>query len=131
LNLPLDAYLEYEKQIERGFLRAANFLHMLHIFRIFDLPYQWQITALAAILADMGDAWEHDANRAKLERWYWDGVFGELYGSAVESRLARDFMEVPPWLSGGPEPTTVSETMFRADRGSRRCERASPRPIRA
>jgi hypothetical protein len=25
-------------------------------------------------------------------------------------------MEVPVWLNGGPEPSTVSETMFRADR---------------
>ena len=71
---------------------------------------------LAAILADIGDAWEHEANRAKLVRWYWNGVFGELYGSAVETRIARDFMEVPSWLKGGPEPSTVSETMFRADR---------------
>jgi hypothetical protein len=71
---------------------------------------------LAAILADIGDAWEHDANRAMLVRWYWNGVFGELYGSAVETRIARDFMEVPVWLKGGPEPSTVSETLFRADR---------------
>ena len=89
---------------------------MLHIYRIFDLPYQSQIVPLAAILADIGDAWEHEANRAKLVRWYWNGVFGELYGSAVETRIARDFMEVPVWLKGGPEPSTVSETMFRADR---------------
>lgn len=89
---------------------------MLHIYRIFDLPYQSQIVSLAAILADIGDAWEHEAIRAKLVQWYWNGVFGELYGSAVETRIARDFMEVPVWLKGGSEPSTVSETMFRADR---------------
>lgn len=116
LNLPLDAYKQYEAQAERGFVQAAKFLHMLHIYRIFDLPYQSQIVPLAAILSDIGDAWEHEANRAMLVRWYWNGVFGELYGSAVESRIARDFMEVPVWLGGGPEPSTVSETMFRADR---------------
>ena len=116
LNLPLEAYKQYEAQVERGFIQAAKFLHMLHIYRIFDLPYQSQIVPLAAILADIGEAWEHDANRAKLVRWYWNGVFGELYGSAVETRIARDFMEVPVWLKGGPEPSTVSETMFRSDR---------------
>jgi len=116
LNLPLSAYKKYEKQVERGFVQAAKFLHMLHIYRIFDLPYQSQIVALAAVIADLGDAWEHEANRAKLVRWYWNGVFGELYGSAVESRIARDFLEVPRWLQGGPEPSTVSETIFRADR---------------
>ena len=116
LNLPLEAYKSYESQVERGFMQAAKFLHLLHIYRIFDLPYQSQIVPLAAILADIGDAWEHDANRAMLVRWYWNGVFGELYGSAVETRISRDFMEVPVWLKGGPEPSTVSETMFRADR---------------
>ena len=116
LNLPLEAYKQYETQVERGFVQAAKFLHMLHIYRIFDLPYQSQIVPLAAILADIGDAWEHEAIRAKLVQWYWNGVFGELYGSAVETRIARDFMEVPVWLKGGSEPSTVSETMFRADR---------------
>src|SRR3546814_19210081 len=65
LNLPLIAYKQYEKQVEDGFIRAAKFLHMLHIYRIFDLPYQSQIVPLAAILADIGDAWEHEATRAK------------------------------------------------------------------
>jgi hypothetical protein len=116
LNLPLEAYKKYEMQVEQGFMRAAKFLHMLHIYRIFDLPYQSQIVPLAAILADIGDAWVHDSNRAKLIQWYWNGVFGELYGAAVETRIAHDFTEVPPWLNGGPPPSTVSETMFRADR---------------
>lgn len=116
LNLPLEEYKRFESQVEHGFEQAAKFLHMLHIYRIFDLPYQSQIVPLAAILADIGYDWEHETNRDKLVRWYWNGVFGELYGSAVESRIARDFMEVPVWLKGGPEPSTVSETMFRADR---------------
>ncbi|MGF6939066.1 hypothetical protein OKW41_008228 [Paraburkholderia sp. UCT70] len=116
LNLPLSAYKKYEAQVETGFVHAAKFLHMLHIYRVFDLPYQSQIVPLAAILADIGNAWEHDTTRAKLVRWYWNGVFGELYGSAADSRFSQDFLEVPAWLNGGPEPTTVSETIFRADR---------------
>lgn len=116
LDLPLEAYKKYEAQVERGFVQAAKFLHTLHIYRIFDLPYQSQIVPLAAILADIGDAWEHEANRAKLVQWYWNGVFGELYGSTVETRIAKDFLEVPRWISGGPEPSTVSETIFRFDR---------------
>jgi len=116
LNLPLEAYKKYESQVEQGFVRAAKFLHMLHIYRIFDLPYQSQIVPLAAILADIGNDWENEAVRSKLVQWYWNGVFGELYGSAVETRIARDFLEVPVWLAGGVEPSTVSETLFRADR---------------
>jgi hypothetical protein len=116
LNLPLEDYKRYETQVERGFMQAAKFLNLLHIYRIFDLPYQSQIVPLAAILTDIGDAWENVTNRERLVRWYWNGVFGELYGSAVETRIARDFVEVPIWLRGGPEPSTVSETLFRADR---------------
>ncbi|MDQ2079049.1 DUF262 domain-containing protein [Xanthobacteraceae bacterium Astr-EGSB] len=116
LNLPLAAYKKYQAQVEEGFVRAAKFLHMLHIYRVFDLPYQTQIIPLAAILADIGDAWEHEANRAKLTQWYWNGVFGELYGSAVESRIARDFLEVPAWLKGGDLPTTIRDATFRAER---------------
>jgi len=41
------------------------------------------------------------------------GVFCSI---TVQTPIARDFMEVPVWLKGGPEPSTVSETLFRADR---------------
>ena len=117
LNLPLDAYKKYENQVEQGFVRAAKFLHRLHIFRIFDLPYQSQVVPLAAILADLGEAAEHDTNHAKLVRWFWSGVFGELYGSAIESRFARDFLEVPPWILGKSGlPSTIKESTFRPDR---------------
>ena len=98
-------------------MRAAKFLHTLQTYRVFDLPYQSQVIPLAAILADLHDAdWRSQAIRAKLEQWYWNGVFGELYGSGAETRMARDFMEAPVWLKGGAEPSTVRETLFRADR---------------
>jgi hypothetical protein len=116
LNVPLEAYKKYQDHAEAGFMRAAKFLHMLHIYRVFDLPYQTQIIPLAAILADIGDGWEHEANRAKLVKWYWNGVFGELYGSAVETRIAHDFIEVPAWLKGGEIPSTIRDATFRAER---------------
>ena len=117
LNLPLDAYKKYEKQVEGGFVRAAKFLHRLRIFRVFDLPYQSQVVPLATILADLGEAAEHDTNHAKLVQWYWNGVFGELYGSTVEGRFARDFLEVPPWILGtGASPSTIQDSTFRPDR---------------
>lgn len=117
LNLPLDAYLKYEERAETGFKMAARFLHTLHIYKLGDLPYQSQITALAAILADIGQAYDQTAVRQKLERWYWCGVFGELYGSAVDTRISRDFLETPAWLLGSAgEPTTVSEASFHPDR---------------
>ena len=43
LNMPLEAYQQYEAGVERGFIQAAKFLHTLHIYPIFDLLYQSQI----------------------------------------------------------------------------------------
>ena len=95
LTFPLATYKKYEKLVEEGFVKPAKFLHRLNIFPVFDLPYQSQVVPLAAILADLGEACEYEPNYAKLVRWYWNGVFGELYGSTVESRFARDF-KFPP-----------------------------------
>ena len=41
---------------------------------------------------------------------------GELYGSAIETRFAKDFLEVRNWIEDGPEPETVNEASFRPDR---------------
>lgn len=116
LDLPLEGYLQYRDSIEEGFKRAAKFLRQQSVYRVNDLPYQTQLVPLAAILAEIGDKAENAANVAKIARWYWCGIFGELYGSAVESRFAKDIVEVPAWLAGGPEPTTVTEGIFRAGR---------------
>ncbi len=117
LNLPLEAYKQYKDLAEEGFMQAAKFLHRLHIFRIYDLPYQSQVVPLAAILADLGNAWENATTRSRIVKWYWNGVFGELYGSSTETRIAKDFMEVGPWLqSGSAEPATILDSQFRADR---------------
>lgn len=116
LDLPLDAYLAYRDEVEEGFKRVAKFLREQHVHRVLDLPYQSQLTPLAAIFSEIGERAEHAANREKIARWYWCGIFGELYGSAAESRFARDIVEVPEWLNGGPEPSTVKEGVFRSDR---------------
>jgi hypothetical protein len=116
LNLPLEAYQRYEEKAEEGFTRAAQFLHTLHIFRPYDLPYQSQVIPLAAILAQLGDRWNDSSIRSRIAKWYWNGVFGELYGSTTDTRIAKDFVEVPAWVNGGDEPTTIKDSSFRADR---------------
>lgn len=116
LNLPLGSYKSYQDAAHVGFELAAKFLFNLGIYRVRDLPYQSQMVPLAAILAELGlDAEPHGA-QDKIARWYWNGVFGELYGSSTETRIARDFVEVPAWVRGGPEPTTVHDSTVRADR---------------
>lgn len=116
LDLKLPAYLRHRDAVEEGFRRAARFLRLLNIYRSADLPYQTQLIPLAAILARIGDQWEQASARAKLARWFWCGVFGELYGSAIESRFVKDVIEVPAWIAGGEEPATVREGVFRVER---------------
>lgn len=116
LDLPLEAYLEFRDHVETGFKKAAKFLRQQNIHRVIDLPYQTQLVPLAAIFAEIGDKAEHAGHMAKITRWFWCGIFGELYGGAVESRFAKDIVDVPAWLEGGSEPATVKEGTFRADR---------------
>ena len=116
LDLPLDAYLEHRHAVEEGFKTAARFLRQHHIYRVIDLPYQGQLVPFAAILARIGAKFDHATVKAKLARWYWCGIFGELYGVAVESRFAKDVLEVPAWLDGGTEPTTITDGRFRPER---------------
>ncbi len=117
LDLPLDAYRKYKDVAEDGFKRAAKFLFSLNIFRVKDLPYQSQIVPLAAILGDLKDEADPAARKSKLVQWYWCGVFGELYGSTTETRVAKDFIEVGPWLESPTQaPSTVYDAQFRVDR---------------
>jgi hypothetical protein len=116
LQVPLTAYQKWADKVEAGYVAAAKFLYSLKIYNSRDLPYQTQLVPLAAILAELGSAWENDAIRQKLAKWYWCGVFGELYGSAVESRFALDIRDFSPWVSGGSEPQTVQRSSFEEKR---------------
>lgn len=116
LGLPLSAYKTHTKRLVEGFQRAGKFLFSQHLYWFKDVPYRTQIVPLAAIIAELGERWEHEAVRTKLARWYWCGVFGELYGSAIESRFAKDISEVIAWIDGGPEPTTIRDANFRDER---------------
>lgn len=116
LDLPLEVYLKYRDRVLVGYEKVCMFLASKHIYRVVDLPYQGQLVPMAAVFADMANQSEHSAHMSKLTRWFWCGVFGELYGSASESRFARDVMEVPQWMKGGAEPGTVKEGLLRPER---------------
>jgi hypothetical protein len=74
-------------------------------------------TFTATILISSGDRWQDDVIRQKIRQWYWCGVLGEQYGSAVESRFARDLPEVIAWaLEDGPVPQTIQDCNFVTDR---------------
>ncbi len=125
LRLPLAAYQKYRDPVLQGFQQIAKFLRRLGIYRVFDLPYQAQLIPLAAIFADLGNRADPAPVQDKLARWYWCGVFGELYGAATESRYAKDVMQVPAWIEGGTEPDTVRDGVLNPDRLLRLYSRSS------
>ena len=116
LRLSLEDYKTWAESVTHGFEKASKLLFSLNIFSSRDLPYRTQVSPLAAILAILGERAETDGVRAKLARWYWCGVFGELYGSAVETQFAKDLPEFLAWLEGGPEPAAIAEANFAPDR---------------
>jgi len=112
LDLSLAEYLQWADAATEGFIRVAKLLRSQKIYDARDLPYGTQLTPLAAVMAVLGERAEHDGVRARLIQWFWCGVFGELYGSAVESRFARDLPELLSWIDGGTEPTTIRDANF-------------------
>lgn len=127
LRLTVEDYEQWADLAEEGFAKAARFLYGQKIFNAKDLPYQSQIVPLAAILAHLGEAGETEGAQQKIAQWYWCGVFGEMYGSATDTRFANDFTEVTAWVQedhpSGPwvresqnEPRTIREANFHANR---------------
>ena len=101
----------------KGLTRTAKFLHQQFIYDGKFLPYGSQLVPLVAILGAVDIDWETEGNRRKLERWFWCGVFGELYGGTTETRFSRDLPELLAWLDGASElPRTITEAMFSVDR---------------
>ena len=112
LRLSLNDYRSWADSVAEGLERAARFLYGQKVFDASDLPYRTQVTPLAAIFAELGDRADSDGVTAKLARWYWSGVLGELYGGAIETRFARDVPEVLDWIDGKGEPSTVTDANF-------------------
>ena len=113
LQLALCEYKENADAITQGMGMAAQLLAREKVFEAKNLPYQTQLIPLAAICALLGERFEEDPIKRKLARWYWCGVFGELYGGANESRYALDIQHVPAWIRGEiEEPATVRDANF-------------------
>lgn len=103
---------EQDRLPEGALDKVARFLTREKVFDAWSLPYSTQLIPLAAICAYLGTDFENDEVRRKLARWYWCGVFGELYGGANESRYANDLPDVIRWTRGGEEPRTVRDSSF-------------------
>lgn len=113
LNLPLSEYEKYRNDIVTGFIKAAKILAENHIFTSRDLPYTTQLVPMSAILAKLGNKIDSVGCKNKLMRWFWCGVFGELYGSANETRYALDMVQVTDWIENNSiEPKTIYDANF-------------------
>lgn len=113
LRLTVDNYGKWAGRVEEGLIQVSRFLRRQRIFTVRDLPYRTQIVPLAAALTWLGQRAEPDGVQAKLAQWFWCGILGELYGSAVESRFARDLPEIVSWISeDGPPPKSVEDANF-------------------
>lgn len=118
LKLTLSDYLQWREPLREAFIWASTFLADRHIFAPRDVPYPKQLVPLAAIKVVLGKQADLISVSERLVRWYWCGVLGELYGSAIESRFARDIEMVPPWATDGsaPVPRTVQDASFTESR---------------
>ncbi len=117
LNLSLEDYQKYRDPIVQGFIKASKILFENHIYTARDLPYNTQLIPMSAILAVLGDKIDNIGYKKKLMQWFWCGVFGELYGSANETRYALDLPQVVNWIeNNGPTPKTIYDANFSPSR---------------
>ncbi|HEY2511802.1 MAG TPA: DUF262 domain-containing protein, partial [Polyangiaceae bacterium] len=118
LEMPLTAYQRWADRLSAGFLEAEKFLRSEGFHHPKFLPYRSQIVPLAATLAHLGERWLEPRIKDKLSRWFWCGVLGELYGSAIESRIALDLQGLLAWVdeADAPEPMTVQGAGFQPNR---------------
>ncbi len=117
LSLSLTDYQRWAGGVEKGFLLAAKFLRKECFFTARDLPYRTQLVPLATVLSCLKERWLEPKIYAKLSRWFWCGVLGELYGGAVETRIANDVEELLAWIDdNSDEPRTIYEASFLPNR---------------
>lgn len=113
LDLPLEAYRRWADAVEKGFVEASYFLKGECFYSRRELPYATQLVPLAAVMTLLGKRWREPRIHAKLSRWFWSGVLGELYGGAVETRIALDLEELMNWFEDDAElPRTVIDASF-------------------
>jgi len=117
LKITLEIYKKWADIAIDGFIAAGRLLIKNKIFRSYDLPYSTQLVPLAVIMGTLGEKAQTDGAKQKIMRWYWNGVLGELYGGANETRFAKDSAEVVDWINGSEDiPTTIRDAYFAEER---------------
>lgn len=117
LQLPIEAWKRWADALEDGFRQAARFLRKECFYNRREVPYSTQLIPLAAVMARLGDGWLEPRVYDKISRWYWSGVLGELYGGAVETRIANDYEQLLRWFNDYEAiPRTVQDANFQPER---------------
>lgn len=119
LNLTLADYKKYVDELTQGFVEAEKILQEERIFVSRDLPYTTQLIPMAVLctLLAEGNRIKITSIKDKIKQWYWCGVFGELYGSANETRYVNDVVGVMDWINDEKNlPKTVQEAYFNPTR---------------
>ncbi|MQY24442.1 GmrSD restriction endonuclease domain-containing protein [Nocardia macrotermitis] len=117
LNLPLTAFDRIAPQLRDSFAWVGEFLTRQCIVHSDDLPYRPQLLPLAVAHTIVGEAVDDPGAEARISRWFWCGVLGEMYSGSTESRLSRDVEQLVEWIrADGPIPDTVAEAIFLNDR---------------
>jgi len=116
MELSLTDYNAYAEDLTDGYIKAALFLVQQNILAPRDLPYTTQLVPLAVLMTVLGNKTNDGLVKDKLAAWYWCGVFGEMYGSANETRYVKDVSGVLAWISSGEAPDTVSRAFFQPKR---------------
>lgn len=117
LQLPLSAWQQWADGLEGGFLQAARFLRKECFYNRRELPYSTQLVPMASVFTHLGERWREPRIYDKIARWYWCGVLGELYGGAVDTRIANDFEELLAWFEDDEAlPRTVRDASYQPER---------------
>lgn len=117
LLLNLSSYKELADKIQAGFINAAKLLNENNIFNANDLPYTTQLIPMSALFGALNNEPLTLPEKEKLNRWYWCGVLGELYGGANETRYALDVYQVFDYIKmNGAEPKTIYDAHFNPSR---------------
>jgi hypothetical protein len=116
LKLPLDDYKKYADKVCQGFIAASLFLEENSIYTSKNLPYDSQLIPLSAMATALGDRFREGPVKERIKRWYWCGVFGEMYGGSNETRYVNDLTEVIKWIDGAELPDTIQRASFSATR---------------
>lgn len=117
LELPLSMWKDMVDRVEQGFKLVGKFLRKESFYALREVPYRTQLVPLASVLTEIGEKWLEPRIYDKLARWFWCGVLGEMYGGAVETRIANDYEELLNWFEADENlPRTVQDATFQPDR---------------